>query len=72
MNIEQIDPGAAALLWVQTYVLAHTGQTPELREACLMASKRYAEYAPKGALYDAAHKRGHIKMAAIIKTRRRS
>lgn len=72
MDIEKIDPGAAALLWQHTYIGSLTAQNAELKEAYLMASKRYADYAPKGALYDAAKKRGHIKKAAPTKTRRRS
>ena len=67
MDIEKLDPGAAALLWTSTYIAVHFFQEPELKKAFLKASKRYAEHAPKGALYEAALKRRHIKVAPAVK-----
>ncbi len=69
MDIEQLDPGAAALLWTTTYVAVHLSQEPELKEAFLKASKRYAEHAPKGPLYDAALKRRHVKPTPAVKSK---
>lgn len=69
MDIEQLDPGAAALLWTATYIAVHVNQDPELKKAFLQASKRYAEHAPQGALYEAALRRRHVKPRPAVQSK---